>query len=126
MADKGTEVFVQDVVRDRRGRTVVVAVPDTGDIRVGDTFILRYIIPRSLDDALNERPREEPVDCVEIALTVTAIDSMRELVEKLPRGVTGGLYLSGKGIEHVAAKQYLRAATPETHAGISQQAPVAK
>lgn len=108
MADSGTEVFVQDVVRDRRGRTVVVAVPDNRRLRVGDKFILSYIIPRTIEDVLNERPREAPVDCVEVALIVTAIDSMRKLIDELPRGVTGGLYLSGEGMEHVAAKRYLR------------------
>lgn len=110
MADNEIEVFVQDVVRDRRGRTVVVAVPDNGELRVGDKFILSYKIPRTVEDILNERPREAPVDCMEVALTVTAIDSMRKLIDKLPRGVTGGLYLSGEGIEHVAAKRYLRTA----------------
>ena len=108
MADSETEVFVQDVVCDKRGRTVVVVVPNNRALRVGDKFILSYRVPRTMDEVLNERPRGVPVDCMEVALTVMAIDSMRKLVDELPRGVTGGLYLSGEGMEYVVAKRHLR------------------
>ncbi len=33
---------------------------------------------------------------------------MRTLVDELPRGVTGGLYLSGKGLDRVTSDCYLR------------------
>lgn len=112
MTENGTEVFVQDIVQDRQGRTVVIAVPDNGPLRVGDKFILRYKITRTMDEILGEQPRKSPTDCINVALTVTAIDSMRKLVDELPRGVTGGLYLSGEGMEHITAKCYLRAPSP--------------
>ena len=113
MADSGTEVCVQDVVCDKQGRAVVVAVPNNRALRVGDKFVLSYRVPRTLGDILNERPREAPVDCMEVALTVMAIDSMRKLVDELPRGVTGGLYLSGEGMEYVVAKRHLRTSSPD-------------
>lgn len=110
MTETRTEVFVQDVVRDRRGRTVVVVVPENKPLRVGDIFVTCYRIPLTMDDILNERPRHDPTDCAVVALTVTAIDSMRVLIDELPRGVTGALYLAGDGMEHVAAKRHLRTA----------------
>ena len=108
MTENYVDVLVQDVVRDRKGRLVVVVVPDNNPLHVGDEFVTSYKLIRTIDDILNERPMPEPTDCRRVALTVTAIDSMRKLILELPRGVTGGLYLSGEGMEHVAPRSHLR------------------
>lgn len=103
------EFFVEEIMKDRSGRPVYVGVPNQGrGVRVGDKFVLRYEVPRTLDDALNDRPRAEPVNQRSVALTVTAIDSMRKLIQELPLGVTGALYLEGDGIEHVGKRTFLK------------------
>jgi hypothetical protein len=103
--------LVGDVLKDKTGRVVFVGYPTEGrSVRVGDKFIQRYEVPRTLDDVLNERPMAEPVNQRDIVLTVTAIDSMRKLIVELPLGVTGALYLSGDGIEHVTKNTFLRTA----------------
>lgn len=109
MANSHIEFFVEKVTSDKRGRTVVVGFPNNEKaLHVGDTFLLSYDISRSYDDILRGCPMPEPTNYASVNLTVTAIDSMRVLVDELPPGVTGGLYLSGEGIEHVVPKRYLR------------------
>lgn len=105
----GTVFLVGDVVKDKKGRDVFIGFPTEGRaIRVGDKFFQRYEVHRTLDDVLNERPMIDPVNVRSVELTVTAIDSMRKLIEELPLGVTGALYLSGDGIEHVARNTFLK------------------
>jgi hypothetical protein len=107
----GAEFFVEEIMKDRSGRSVYVGVPNQGrGVRVGDKFVLRYEVPRTLDDVLNDRPRAEPVNQQSVALVVTAIDSMRVWVNELPLGVTGALYLEGEGVELVAKRTLLRTA----------------
>lgn len=103
------EFFVVEIMKDGSGRPVYVGFPDQGrGVRVGDKFILRYEVPRTLDDARNGRPRAEPVNQRSLSLTVTAIDSMSKLIQELPLGVTGALYLEGDGIEHVGRRTFLK------------------
>ncbi|WP_267124401.1 hypothetical protein [Xanthomonas sacchari] len=103
------EFYVEEVVKDRLGRTVFVGVPNQGrGIRVGDKFVFCYEVPRTLDDVLNDRPRAEPVNQLSVALRVAAIDSMRRSVQELPLGVTGGIYLEGNGVEHVGRRKFLK------------------
>ena len=104
--------LVMKVLKDRVGNTIFVGCPDFGSsVHVDDQFVLRYEIPRTLDDTLNERPLAAPTNLCAVALTVTAIDSMRRPVTILPAGVTGALYLSGDGIEHVRPGTFLKTAT---------------
>lgn len=101
--------LVGEVLQDKKGKQVFVGYPtEGGPVRVGDIFLQCYEIPRTLDDILNERPRAQPENLRRVALTVTAINSMRKLIEELPPGVTGALYLTGDGIEHVAKNTFLR------------------
>ena len=103
------EFFVEDVMKDRSRRTIFVGFPNEGRaVRVGDRFVVRYEVPRTLDDAINGRPLAPPVNQRKVSLKVVAIDSMRTLVEELPLGVTGALYLEGEGIEHVVKRTFLK------------------
>lgn len=107
-----TEFFVKDVLKDRTGKVLVVGfLNEGGSVRVGDQFVVKYEVPRTLDDILNERPAAAPTNICEVALKVTAIESMRELVNELPRGVTGALSLSGDGMQHVGKNTFLRTST---------------
>lgn len=100
---------VRDVAKDKSGTVIFVGCPDNGtSVHVGDKFILRYEVPRTLEDVLNERPMAAPINSCGIALTVTAIESMRRLVDVLPSGVTGALYLAGEGMEHVRKGTFLK------------------
>ncbi|HEU0153470.1 MAG TPA: hypothetical protein VFQ84_09015 [Arenimonas sp.] len=105
------EFLVEDVRKDKSGRLVIVGIPNRGrGVRVGDTFVMRYDVPRSLEDVLDERPLADPTNQRAVSLRVTAIDSMRTLIEELPLGVTGGLYLEGDGIECLAKRTFLKTA----------------
>ena len=100
---------VRDVAKDKSGASIFVGCPDNGtSVHVGDKFTLRYEVPRTLDDVLNERPMAAPINSCAVALTVTAIDSMRRSVDVLTPGVTGALYLSGEGMEHVCKGTFLK------------------
>lgn len=101
--------LVADILKDRAGKIAFVGYPTEGRaVRVGDKFVLRYEIHRTLDDVLNTRPMADPTDQKNVTLTIIAIDSMRKSVEQLPLGVTGALYLNGEGIEYVTKNSYLR------------------
>lgn len=109
------EFFVEDLRKDKSGRLVAVGIPNSGrGVRVGDTFVMRYEVPRSLDDVLSERPLAQPINQRTVSLRVAAIDSMRTFVEELPLGVTGGLYLEGNGIECLAKRTFLKTSNPES------------
>lgn len=104
-----SEFFVRDILKGRAGKTLVVGFPNGGAaLCVGDQFVVRYEIPRTLEDVLNERPKAEPINACAVSLTVMEIESMRALIQELPTGVTGALVLSGDGIEHVSKSSYLR------------------
>lgn len=104
-----SEFFVREILKGRAGKNLVIGFPDEGvALRVGDQFVVKYEIPRTLEDVLNERPKAEPTNACAVSLTVVEIESMRELIQELPKGVTGALVLSGDGIEHVSKNSYLR------------------
>lgn len=104
----GKEFFVLRVDEDAEGRVVVVGVPSNGNsIRIGDMFVTRHDIIRTVEDILNERPRPAPINRSEVSLTVVAIDSMRQQLNELSHGVTGALYLVGEGMESVTLNCYL-------------------
>lgn len=103
------EFFVQDIVKGRAGKILFVGFLNEGDsVRVGDQFVVKYEVPRTLEDILNESPAAAPTNIYKVSLTVTAIESMRKLVEELPRGVTGALTLSGEGMNHVGKNTFIR------------------
>jgi hypothetical protein len=106
-----SEFFVKDVLQDRSGKPLFVGFPNDGDaVRVGDQFVVRYEVPRTLDDVLNERSKAEPTNVYAISLVVVAIESMRKSIQELPRGVTGALILSGDGMEFLSKNSFLRTA----------------
>lgn len=105
------EFLVEDIRKDKSGRLVIVGISNRGrGVRVGDTFVMRYDVPRSLNDVLSERPLAEPINQRTVSLKVTAIDSMRTSISELPLGVTGGLYLEGDGFEFVDKRTFLKTA----------------
>lgn len=107
-----TDFFVKDVLKDKTGKVFVVGFLNEGDaVRIGDKFVVKYEVPRKLDDILNERPAVAPTNICDVALTVTAIESMRELVAELPRGVAGALFLSGNGTQYIGKNTFLRTST---------------
>lgn len=109
MTSDYVDFFVEKVISDKRGRTVVVGFPNSErPLHTGDTFLVSYDVPRTYEDIVRGRPMSEPTNYISVNLTVTAIDSMRVLVDVLSPGVTGGLYLSGDGIEHIRPKCHLR------------------
>jgi hypothetical protein len=88
------EFYVRDVQKDQFGVVVVVGIPNNGEpIKVGDIFKLRYELDR--DDVLSGAINPSRKNCFAVKLTVDRIDFMREPVEQLPHGMTGGLYLTG-------------------------------
>jgi len=105
-----TVFVVRDVIKDKSGKVMIVGFPETGStIRLGDKFTSMYEVPRTLEDVLNERPIAKPINSCSLALTVIAINSMRRPIDVLPAGVTGALYLSGEGVEHVNKGTFLKA-----------------
>jgi hypothetical protein len=108
---KDIELYVRGVVKDAVGETVVVVVPNNRlPIKVGDVLRLKYEVEeQTRDDIVNGLPPiETRLNAAQIDLMVEKIDVMRQLVEQLPAGVTGGLYLSGSGLAHVVPKCFLR------------------
>jgi hypothetical protein len=102
------EFFVSDVKKNRSGVTVFVGFPNKGGaVHVGDTFIARYEVPRTMDDIVNQRPLASPINYCDVMLKVEAIESMRVRLNELPIGVTGGLYLAGSGLEFVTKNSLL-------------------
>ena len=108
-ANDGVEFYVRDIFKDQSGETVVVGIPNNGmPVKVGDRFELRYEI--DCDDVLNGVPNPIRRNCISVQLSVQRIDFMRKDVDKLPHGVTGGLYLSGAGLDGVIPTCFLRTA----------------
>jgi hypothetical protein len=107
---KNIELYICDVLKNSTGETVIIAVPSNKlPVQVGDVFRLKYEIERSLNDILQELPPSQTkVNTAQIDLVVEKIDVMRQLVNQLPAGMTGGLYLSGSGLAHVVPKCFLR------------------
>ncbi|MCQ4167606.1 hypothetical protein [Tahibacter harae] len=106
--DNRVEAYVSHVTRDKKKKTVVVVVPGNGTLHVGDVFLSCYKIPMTMEDIANERPRPPPTDCVDVKLTIVAIDFWGNGVKELPPGITGALYLKGDGMEYVDSKCRLR------------------
>lgn len=104
------EFYVQAITADAAGRTVYVGFVVTGRaISVGDVFSSMYEVPRSLEDARQQRPRADPINVRSTSIRVDAIDSMRIRVKELPSGVTGALYLTGDDVGAIAARTFLSA-----------------
>ncbi|MCW3838474.1 hypothetical protein ACFQ1E_20760 [Sphingomonas canadensis] len=102
------ELLVRAVKAEATGHLIVIGIPNNGKtIRVGDIFTTRYEAPQTVEDILVELPRPTPTNRAEIALTVVAIDSMRQQIDELPHGVTGALRLAGSGMESVAPNCFL-------------------
>jgi hypothetical protein len=90
------------------GHLVVIGIPNNGKaIHVGDIFTIRYDAPQTVEDILAELPRPTPTNRADIALTVVAIDSMRQQIDELPHGVTGALHLAGRGMEKVTPNCFM-------------------
>jgi len=79
------------------------------DARHDFEFSSMYEVPRSLEDARQQRPRADPINVRSTSIRVDAIDSMRVRVRELPSGVTGALYLTGDDVGAIAARTYLSA-----------------
>ena len=78
-------------------------------MKVGDVFRVKYEVERTRDDIVKGLPLSETrLNAVQIDLVVEKIDVMRQLVEQLPAGMTGGLYMSGSGLAHIVPKCFLR------------------
>ncbi|MCQ4167731.1 hypothetical protein [Tahibacter harae] len=105
--DNRIEAYVSHVTHDLKKKPVVVVVPN-GTLHVGDVFLSCYKIPITMEDISNEIPPPPPADFVDVQLAIVAIDCWGKKVEELPPGVTGALYLEGKGIEYVDFKCRLR------------------
>lgn len=105
------ELYVRGVVKDAAGEVVVVVVPNNRlPLKVGDVLRLKYEIEQQTRDDIVKGlpPSETRLNAVQVDLVVEKIDVMRQLVEQLPAGVTGGVYLSGSGLAHVVPKSFLR------------------
>jgi hypothetical protein len=108
---KNIELYVRDIVKDAAGEIVVVVVPNNRmSLKVGDVLRLKYELEQQTSDDIVKGlpPNEMLLNAAQIHLVVDKIDAMRQSVDQLPAGVTGGLYLSGHGLAHVVPKCYLR------------------
>ena len=101
----GAEIYVQDIVRNALGETLVIGTPNrrTDSVKVGDVFTLRYEI--SSEDARQGVLNPTRLNLKEISLRITKIEANRQGLETLEldgrSGAAGGLHLSGTGLEEV-------------------------
>lgn len=116
--DSGAEFYVRDVLNDDAGDIVVVGIPNNGiPVKVGDRFELRYKVDR--DDILAGVQNPNRKDCAIVGLSVVRIDFMRKSVTELPHGATGGLYLSGDGLNGVTPGCFLQTSGGRGKTGVS-------
>jgi hypothetical protein len=104
------ELYVRGVVKDVAGEVVVVVVPNNRlPVNVGDVLRLKYELEKQTRDEVVRGlpPSEIKMNTAHINLVIQKIDVMRQSVQQLPAGVTGGLYLSGSGLEHVLPECFL-------------------
>ena len=102
------ELYVCDVVRDFAGEIVIVCVPNNGlTLEVGDVMTVKYNVSR--DDIMKGVLNPPRLDVRAIELVVEKIDVMRKSVDRLPHGVTGGIYFSGVGVDVVERGCFLGA-----------------
>lgn len=104
------ELLVREIRTDSAGRRFVIGVANNGEtIRLGDVFVVRYERPQTVEDIIDEEPVPDPINPIDINLTVAGIEwPMRRHTEELPGGHTGAMYLTGNGIEHVTDMCFLR------------------
>jgi hypothetical protein len=101
----GSEIHVQDIVRNAHGETLVIGIPNRriDSVKVGDVFTLRYEI--SSEDARQGVPNPARLNIKEVSLRITKIEANRQGLEILEldgrSGAAGGLHLSGIGLEEV-------------------------
>lgn len=101
----GSEIYVQDVMRNARGETVVIGTPNrrADKVKVGDVFTLRYEI--SSEDARQGVPNPTRLNSKTVSLRIIKIEANRQGLEILElegaSGAAGGLHLSGMGLEEV-------------------------
>jgi hypothetical protein len=108
---KSIELYVCDVRKNAVGEIIVVVVPNNRlPLKVGDVLRLKYEVEQQTRDDIVKGlpPSETRFNVAQIDLVIEKIDVMRQVVEQLSPGVTGGLYLSGSGLEHVVPKCFLR------------------
>jgi hypothetical protein len=96
--EQAIRFFVKGIWRNPDGKTVVVGVPDNRlTLSVGTTFVEKFEVPEDEIQKPSFEDRQR-VNVESIRLTVRQIESYRKLVDALPPGVTGGLFLEGEGI----------------------------
>jgi hypothetical protein len=103
------EVFVQNVVRDSHGNTIVVGIPNNRrSLKVGDVFTMRYEIAR--EDVMKQVSNPPRQNEHAISLKVSKIEVQGKQVGELDykTGAYGGLHLEGTGLDLVAKRTLLR------------------
>jgi hypothetical protein len=100
----GSEIYVEDVIRDSRGNVLVIGIPNrhTDSVKVGDVFTVRYEMAKDVLEPVRNPAR---LNVKEISLRITKIEANRQGLEILEldgrSGAAGGLHLSGTGLEEV-------------------------
>jgi hypothetical protein len=106
------ELFIQKILQNKHGETVVVATPNNKvSVSVGDVFTLRYEL--SIEDRLNPSRERKLLQSQVVELTVLKIETYGKEVQTLDHrsGAAGGFYFSGAGLGSVIVNSFLRGST---------------